>query len=229
MAITQRVALYTSDPDLTQSLRVAVEPLGFTIEQRGYYCALVCERADEVCRVIVDWVVADRAGLEVCRDLRLRSSLRDVPILVLVGSNSISDKLDAMSAGANRIVIRTGKLGTVAMQLRRFVEGHGETGCRGDPIAMGDIEFDVANQIARRCGRILDLAPSELLLLQYFLCSKGSLVSRAELTEWLRSSGADVSERSINMYVVRLRKALSRVRQSDPIQTVRGRGYQLVI
>ena len=92
-------------------------------------------------------------------------------------------------------------------------------------LTLGDIDLDRDTRRVRRSGREIHLGPTEFRLLEYFMEKPGRVFTRAQLLDSVWGMSAEIDERTVDVHVGRLRKALIRGREKDPIRTVRGSGY----
>jgi two-component system phosphate regulon response regulator PhoB len=92
-------------------------------------------------------------------------------------------------------------------------------------LSMGDIDLDRDTRRVRRSGREIHLGPTEFRLLEHLMEKPGRVFSRAQLLDRVWGMSAEIDERTVDVHVGRLRKALIRGREKDPIRTVRGSGY----
>ena len=96
-----------------------------------------------------------------------------------------------------------------------------------DAIELGDIVLDRRAKRVHRAGRELHLGPTEFRMLEYLMERKGRVFTRGQLLDAVWGQDTDIDERTVDVHVGRLRKALSRGAEKDPIRTVRGAGYGL--
>jgi two-component system phosphate regulon response regulator PhoB len=94
-----------------------------------------------------------------------------------------------------------------------------------DTLKAGDIQLDRRNRRVTRCARDIDLSPTEFRLLEHLMQAPGRVYSRAQLLDAVWGRDVYIDERTVDVHVGRLRKAIVRAREQDPIRTVRGMGY----
>src|SRR3954471_944385 len=97
----------------------------------------------------------------------------------------------------------------------------------GDMLSFGELKVDRGRRRVSRAGREIDLGPTEYRLLEYFMERPGRVFSREQLLNGVWGSDVYIDERTVDVHVGRLRKALNRGREADPIRTVRGAGYAI--
>jgi two-component system phosphate regulon response regulator PhoB len=174
--------------------------------------------------VILDWMLPGVSGLEICRRLRARENCRDIPVIMLTARGEESERVRGLSVGADDYVVKPFStpelMARVRARLRR---------ARPERVAskllIGDIDLDRDTRRVRRSGREIHLGPTEFRLLEYFMEKPGRVFTRAQLLDNIWGMTAEIDERTVDVHVGRLRKALIRGREKDPIRTVRGAGY----
>jgi two-component system phosphate regulon response regulator PhoB len=176
--------------------------------------------------VILDWMLPGVSGLEICRRLRARYDSRDIPVIMLTARCEESERVRGLSVGADDYVVKPFSTLEVMARVDALLR-------RSRPervasrLTAGDIDLDLDRETRRvnRAGREIHLGPIEFRLLEYLLEKPGRLVTRAQLVQSVWGGSAEIDERTVDVQVGRLRKALIRGREKDPIRTVRGVGY----
>jgi two-component system phosphate regulon response regulator PhoB len=182
------------------------------------------ERAPDL--VILDWMIEGVSGIEVCRRLRRRPATANVPIIMLTARGEEADRIRGLETGADDYVTKPFSprelIARVAAVLRRV-----RPALAGEELTCGDIVMDLSAHRVRRGGNTIALGPTEFRLLRHFLEHPGRVFSRARLLDAVWSHDADIDERTVDVFVRRLRKALNEGGLADPIRTVRSEGYAL--
>lgn len=174
--------------------------------------------------VILDWMLPGVSGLEICRRLRAQDDTKTIPIIMLTARGDESDRVRGLSVGADDYVVKPFSAPELIARVRALLR-------RSRPervaarLAAGDIDLDRETRRARRGGREVHLGPTEFRLLEYLMEKPGRVFSRAQLLDSVWGLSAEIDERTVDVHVGRLRKALVRGREKDPIRTVRGMGY----
>ncbi|MCC3245600.1 phosphate regulon transcriptional regulator PhoB [Methylocystis sp. WRRC1] len=174
--------------------------------------------------VILDWMLPGVSGLEICRRLRAREACRDMPIIMLTARGEESERVRGLSVGADDYVVKPFSTPELMARVRALLRR-----ARPERVAsklrLGDIDLDRDTHRVRRSGREIHLGPTEYRLLEYFMEKPGRVFTRAQLLDSVWGMSAEIDERTVDVHVGRLRKALIRGREKDPIRTVRGAGY----
>ncbi|MFL5137930.1 MAG: phosphate regulon transcriptional regulator PhoB [Microvirga sp.] len=220
-----RVLIVEDETALVELLRYNLEQAGFrvTVAHDGEE-ALASVREDTPDLVLLDWMLPLMSGIEVCRQLRRQTATANLPIIMLTARGEEGDRVRGLATGADDYITKPFSvpelLARVRALLRRTKPAH-----VAHLLAAGDIELDRETRRVRRGGRELHLGPTEFKLLEFLMQSPGRVFSRDQLLDGVWGRGVYVDERTVDVHVGRLRKALNRARRPDPIRTVRGAGY----
>jgi two-component system phosphate regulon response regulator PhoB len=174
--------------------------------------------------VILDWMLPGVSGLEICRRLRSRDAARDMPIIMLTARGEESERVRGLSVGADDYVVKPFSTPELMARVRALLR-RARPERVASKLSMGDIDLDRDTRRVRRSGREIHLGPTEFRLLEHLMEKPGRVFSRAQLLDRVWGMSAEIDERTVDVHVGRLRKALIRGREKDPIRTVRGSGY----
>src|ERR1700674_1572022 len=221
------VLVVEDESALSTLLRYNLEREGYRVfEARDGEEALIL--ADEVKPdlVVLDWMLPQLSGLEICRRLRGRGDMRNVPIVMLTARGEESDRIRGLDTGADDYMTKpfamTELLARLRAVLRRIRPSLAE-----DVVSVGDIEMDRGAHRVRRAGVEVHLGPTEYKLLDHLIQHPGRVFSREQLLDAVWGSDVYVEARTVDVHVGRLRKALNIEGVNDPIRTVRSAGYSL--
>ena len=172
----------------------------------------------------VDWVLTECSGLELCRRLRADARTADAHITMVLETCDAEDKRRALAAGADDYMVgpvdRTSVLDRV---LALGPRGAVDTGARA--LTLGPYHIDLLALQARYDDRPLALRPNEFRLLRFFAENADRVLSRGELIDGLGKQEPSIDERTVDVWIGRLRRALRDVGAGDPIRTIRTLGY----
>jgi two-component system phosphate regulon response regulator PhoB len=221
------ILIVEDEEALTLLLRYNLEAAGYDVESvaRGDEADLrLRESTPDL--VILDWMLPGVSGIELCRRLRSRPETRQLPIVMLTARGEESERVRGLSTGADDYVVKPFSvpelLARVAALLRRASPER-----VADVLGFGDIAIDREKKRVTRGGRPIDLGPTEYRLLEFLMERPGRVFSREQLLDGVWGSDIYIDERTVDVHVGRLRKALNRGDEVDPIRTVRGSGYAL--
>lgn len=172
----------------------------------------------------VDWVLPDMSGLELCRRLRCDPVTTTAHITVVLEEDDLEDRKRALRTGADDYIV--GPLTRTAL-LDRVLSGHtvehGEA--NGRKVSLGDLTIDIPAFQARWQGKAIALMPNEFRLLRYFVEHPGRVFTRVQLISALGKQEPAIDERTVDVWIGRLRRALKAVGAGNPLRTVRSLGY----
>jgi two-component system phosphate regulon response regulator PhoB len=174
--------------------------------------------------VFVDWVMDDLAGLEMCRRLRADPRTSEAHITMVLEQDEVEDRRRALKAGADDYVVgpldRTAVLDRVlALQSRQ------QDRYATQRFVHGDLMIDVAALQARWKGEPIILRPNEFRLLRYFAENPNQVLSREDLINGLGKREPPIDDRTVDVWVGRLRRAIKAAGGGNPLRTVRSMGY----
>lgn len=172
----------------------------------------------------VDWVMDDLAGLEMCRRLRADPRTNEAHITMVLEEDDPEDRRRALKAGADDYVI--GPLGRTAV-LDRVLAVQSRTGehYATSKVKRGDLMIDMAALQARWDGEPITLRPNEFRLLRFFAENPNRVLTRDELINGLGKREPPIDERTVDVWIGRLRRAIKSAGGGNPLRTVRSMGY----
>jgi two-component system phosphate regulon response regulator PhoB len=219
---------------LVEDDRALVELIDFHLRKAGYETkqtasgeeALLLVRESAPDLVLLDWMIEDISGIEVCRQLRRMPQTKQVPIIMMTARGEETDKIRGLDTGADDYITKPFSpkemLARVGAVLRRS-----RPALAGGTLVFEDVEMDVETHRVRRGGRPIHLTPSEFRLLRHFLESPRRVFTREGLLDNVWSEGAELELRTVDVQIRRIRKALNEGGKPDLIRTVRSAGYAL--
>ncbi len=210
------------------------ELLRYNLEAEGYNVEIIDRGDDAELRLretvpdllLLDWMLPGLSGIELCRRLRLRSETETLPIIMLTARSEESERVRGLSTGADDFVVKPFSVPELMARVKAILR-------RSSPqkisalLKAGDIELDRETRRAYRNGREMRLGPTEYKLLEFLMSAPGRVFSREQLLDGVWGHDNYVDERTVDVHIGRLRRAVCRGREKDPIRTVRGAGYSL--
>ena len=172
----------------------------------------------------VDWVLPEMSGLEACRRLRCDRATSDAHITMILEDNDPEVRRRALRSGADDYMM--GPIDRNALLDRVLSSNLQEREpASSRPLQTGDLEIDVAAFRARWKGKPIDLRPNEFRLLRYFVEHPGHVFTREQLISALGKQEPPIDERTVDVWIGRLRRALRSAGAGNPLRTVRSLGY----
>ena len=176
--------------------------------------------------IVLDWMMPQLSGIEVCRRLKSNSKTRQIPVIMLSARAEEVDRVRGLETGADDYVVKPYSvielMARVKAHLRRI-----RAAAVGDRLEYGDIMLDPETHKVFRSQSELKLGPTEFRLLSTFMEKPGRVWSRDQLLDRVWGRDIYVDTRTVDVHVGRLRKALCQHGGDDPLRTVRGAGYAL--
>lgn len=174
--------------------------------------------------IFIDWVLPEMSGLELCRRLRADPLTAHAHVTMVLEEDNLEDRKRALRMGADDYMV--GPLARTALLDRVLGANIGDQDNAGiRVVAQGDLTVDVAAFQARWQGKAIPLMPNELRLLRYFIEHPGRVFSRGQLIAALGKQEPPVDERTVDVWIGRLRRALKSAGAGNPLRTVRSLGY----
>jgi two-component system phosphate regulon response regulator PhoB len=227
--LTPYVLVVEDEDALATLLQYNLEKEGYTVGLAGdgeEALTQVDERLPDV--VVLDWMLPKVSGIEVCRRLRAQSKTRNLPIVMLTARGEESDRVRGLDTGADDYLVKPFAMSELTARLRAVLRRL-RPGLAEDRVRHGDIVIDRVAHRVKRAEREVHLGPTEFRLLDYFMQHPGRVFSREQLLDAVWGSDVYVETRTVDVHVGRLRKALNRDDEFDPIRTVRSAGYALEV
>lgn len=220
-----RVLIVEDEEPLTLLLRYNLEAEGYEVDavSRGDEADLhMREQVPDL--VLLDWMLPGLSGIELCRRIRARRETERLPVIMLTARGEEGDRIRGLATGADDYIVKPFSvpelLARVRALLRRSKPAH-----IANLLVAGDLELDRETHRVRRAGKELHLGPTEFRLLEFLMQSPGRVYTREQLLDAVWGNDVYIDERTVDVHIGRLRKALNRPRMPDPIRTVRGAGY----
>ncbi len=209
-----------------------VELLRYNLETAGHAVrsAMTGSTAEEALTeerfdlVVLDWMLPEISGIELCRRIRQRPETRNLPVLMLTARGEEADRIRGLSTGADDYVVKPFSINEVLARVKALLR-RSAPDLVADLLSFGDVELDRAAHRVKRGARDLRLGPTEFKLVLYMMENRGRVLTRQQLIDGVWGRDGEIDERTVDVHIGRLRKALVRDDESDPIRTVRGGGY----
>jgi two-component system phosphate regulon response regulator PhoB len=224
--MTQKRILVVEDEDAIRDMLV------FNLERAGYEVlpsadgreariAITDRRPD---LVLMDWMLPDISGLELTRQLKRDANTREIPVIMVTARVEEDDRVAGLDGGADDYLVKPFSsrelMARIRAQLRRLPGGEGETA------VVGELRLDTASHRVSVGEAEISLGPTEYRLLDFFMHHPDRVYSRPQLLDRVWGGNVYVEERTVDVHIRRLRKALGPYGYDRLVQTVRGAGYR---
>lgn len=220
-----RILVVEDEDALVVLLRYNLEAAGYQVTNtdRG-------DEADLLLReslpdlVLLDWMLPGLSGLELCRRLRQRPETQRLPIILLTARGAEDERVRGLATGADDYIIKPFSVPELLARVSALLR-------RASPekvaslLQAGDLALDKTSHRVKRGPDDLHLGPTEYKILEFLMERPGRVFSRAQLLDFVWGDDSEIDERTVDVHVGRLRKAINEGDERDPIRTVRGAGY----
>jgi two-component system phosphate regulon response regulator PhoB len=222
----KQILIVEDERPIREMIAFGLKRAGFEVREaedsRSARSAVADRRPD---LMLVDWMLPDTSGLELTRAIKREKETRDLPIIMLTARAAEVDKVAGLDGGADDYLTKPFSprelLARVNALLRR-AGGHDS----GEAVTIGKLELDRAGHRVSVAGIAVALGPTEYRLLEFFMLHPDRVYSREQLLDRVWGGNVYVEERTIDVHIRRLRKALEDHACDQYIQTVRGAGYR---
>ncbi len=223
--MSAKILVVEDEQDLAEMLTYNLEAEGYVVRQTdAAEMAEVLIAEEEPDLIVLDWMLPQISGIELCRRLRSRVDTQHIPILMLTARGDESDRIRGLSTGADDYVVKPFSLPEMLARIKAILRRAAPERV-ADVLEFKDVLLDRAAHQVKRGQRDVRLGPTEFRLLEFMMESTGRVLSRSQLLDGVWGRNAYVDERTVDVHIGRLRKALVRGREADLIRTVRGAGY----
>jgi two-component system phosphate regulon response regulator PhoB len=210
------------------------EVLTYNLEAEGFQ-VIVAHSGDEALLlvqeetpdlILLDWILPNVSGIEVCRQVKARPETRGIPVIMLSARSEELDRVRGLETGADDYVVKPYSVAELMARLRTQLR-RTRPASLGERLVFGDILLDAGEHRVYRAGQPVQLGPTEFRLLSTLMEKPGRVWSREQLLDRVWGRDIYVDTRTVDVHIGRLRKALMRHGGPDPVRTVRGAGYSL--
>jgi DNA-binding response OmpR family regulator len=219
----KKIVLIEDDADLYSLIQYNLEKEGFTMAgaQTGKGAIDLCRR-ERPDLIILDIMLPDSDGLEICRAIRNHSELAPIPVIFLTARASETDRIVGLELGANDYIVKPFFIRELIARIKIHF--------RGQPPATkilrsGDLELDRARCRVHLNGGEVTLTATEFRLLEFLMSRPGVVFSREQLLDAVWGHDRAVTDRTVDVYILRLRQKIEAAEESTFIRSVRGFGY----
>lgn len=219
------ILIVDDEPDIRELIRFSLEEAGFRVLEAAH--------ADEARRqlneppdlILLDWMLPGRSGLELAAQLKQSGRTRDIPIIMISARGEEEDRIKGLDTGADDYISKPFSpremIARVNAVLRRSRSERD-----ADDIEIGGLRMDNIGHRVSADGQPINIAPTEYRLLHFFMTHADRAFSRSQLLDQVWGDQVYVEERTVDVHVRRLRKALEQTGHQHLLQTVRGVGYR---
>jgi two-component system phosphate regulon response regulator PhoB len=222
----QIILVVDDEPAIREMLCMALEAASFSViqaENAQQAHAQIIDRHPNL--VLLDWMMPGTSGLELLRRLRRDPLTETTPVIMLTAKAEEGGKVVGLDSGADDYVAKPFSprelIARIKAVLRRVARDEIQ-----EPIEVGELMFDPIGHRVSIAGAEINLGPTEYRLLQFFLTHQERVYSRDQILDYVWGGNVYLDERTVDVHIRRLRKAISVAGYDNYVQTVRGAGYR---
>jgi two-component system, OmpR family, phosphate regulon response regulator PhoB len=220
-----RILIVEDEEPLVLLLRYNLQAEGYVVDSAGNGEEAELKLAEEIPDLVVlDWMIPTVSGIELCRRLRANPDTAKLPIIMLTARGEEAERVRGLATGADDYIVKPFSVLELVARIRALLRRTAPERI-ASTLRAGDIELDRERCRVQRARREVALSPTEFKLLEFFIERPGRVFSREQLLDAVWGREIYIDERTVDANVRRLRKALVRQGEPDPIRTVRGLGY----
>lgn len=223
------IVVVEDEPAIRELIGVNLERAGYGVVHAGdAESAIGIIREVQPDLVLIDWMLPRMSGEALARQLRQNDRTRDLPLIMLTARSGESDKLAGLEAGADDYVTKPFSPRELVARIAAVLRGR-PSRAADDPVEIAGLRLETHTRRVYGHGRPLALGPIEFRLLRFFMTHRERVYSRAQILGQVWSGHAIVEDRTIDVHIRRLRKALEPSGHDRLVETVRGSGYRFSI
>ena len=222
----KHILLVEDEAAIREMVELALSRAGF--ETRAVPDAAQAERAIEQERpdlILLDWMLPGVSGLDFARKLRRGESTRDIPVIMLTAKGEEGDRLSGFDAGADDYIVKPFSVKELTARIRAVLKRTTPAG-DDDPIEIGGLRLDPVSHRITAWGEAVRTGPTEFRMLHFFMSHPERVFTRGQLLDRIWGRNVYIEERTIDVHIRRLRKALAEHGCDRLVQTVHGTGYR---
>ena len=215
--------------------KAILDMIHFALKQAGMkpktasnaYEALVSinERRPDI--ILMDWMMPGVSGVELIRRLRKDPNTEDIPIIMLTARVTEDDKVTGLESGADDYLVKPFSPRELMARIKAVLRRSSPEDDQGQLI-VGSLQMDTLSRRVLSDGQEIHLGPTDYRLLEFFMAHPGRVYSRSQLLDLVWGANVYLEERTVDVHIRRLRKALESAGVSEYLQTARGHGYRFV-
>jgi len=220
------ILLVDDEMAIRTMLCVALEAAGYNVlqaENAQQAHAIIIDRSPDL--VLLDWMMPGTTGLELLRRLKRDELTEKIPVIMLTAKAEEDSKISGLDAGADDYIAKPFSPRELISRVKAVLRRIGRDELKA-PICVGEMVFDPVGHRVTIANDPIDLGPTEYRLLQFFLTHQERVYSRDQILDYVWGGNVYLDERTVDVHIRRLRKAISVAGHENYVQTVRGAGYR---
>lgn len=222
-----KIIIVEDEDDIVTLLQYNLEREGFSVvsETNGGR-ALDVVAAEHPDLILLDWMLPEKSGIDICRSIRESNDLRNIPIIMLTARGEEADKIEGLSIGADDYMTKPFSIPELIARIRALLRRAQPSPSKG-VLEFEDVKMDLATCRVTRSNRFVHLGPTEFRLLQFLMEKPRHVFPREVLLKEVWGADIHVELRTVDVHIRRLRKAMNDGGEKDLIRTIRAAGYSI--
>ena len=176
--------------------------------------------------ILLDWMLPDIAGTEICKFVRSKKDLKNIPIIMLTAKGEEEDLLSGFDMGCDDYITKPFSPAELIARIKALLR-RANTDSNNSVLTYGNIKMDTGTHRVYCCDQEAKLGPREYRILEFLMRNPGRVYSRQQILDSVWGTNVYVTDRTIDVHIRRLRKALSSTEECKVIRTIRSSGYSL--
>jgi|TARA_B100001093_G_C26515809_1_gene879560 two-component system phosphate regulon response regulator PhoB len=177
--------------------------------------------------LLLDWMLPDLSGIEICKSIRKNTSFKNLPVIMLTAKGEEEDKIKGLDSGADDYLTKPFSYNELLARIKAILR-RSDPKTVSDTLEFNDLRLDRLEKRVFRDSIEIKLGPTEFRLLEFFLINPKRVFSRDQILENVWPNNINVETRTIDVHVRRLRKSININNNKELIRTVRSSGYSLI-
>ncbi len=227
--MTGKTVVLIAEDEVSQA-----EVLKYNLEAAGFEVRLSINGADALSQIeenrpdflVLDWMLPEVSGIEICRRLRRIDENKDLPIIMVTARGEEEDRIRALEVGADDYMVKPYSPGELVARINAVLRRTSPS-LVGEKLEFSDLVLDLVSRKVKRNGESLHLGPKEFKILQALMERPGRVLSRRQIIDLAWGQNIYIEDRTIDVHIRRLRSTLGGDGLPNLIRTVRGFGYSL--
>ena len=225
---SKKVLVVDDEPSIREMLRLALEISDFDfVEAQDIHEAhrIIADDAPDM--VLLDWMLPGGSGIELLRRLKKGGATQSLPVIMLTAKTHEDNVIQGLELGADDYITKPFAPKELIARIRALLR-RASSDQAGTVLTVGDLVLEIDSRRVLLENKPLEMGPTEFKLLHFFMANPERAYSRTQLLDRVWGTNVHVEERTVDVHIRRLRKALQTVNSAyaDLIQTVRGTGYR---
>lgn len=220
------ILIVDDEPDIREVMRFALEEAGFRTLEAGHADdarKLLTNEGPDL--LLLDWMLPGRSGLELAQQLKQSAKTRGLPVIMVSARGEEEDRVRGLDTGSDDYITKPFSPRELVARVHAVLR-RAKAAELADDIEVAGLHIDNVSHRVSAGGRAIEIAPTEYRLLHFFMTHADRAFSRSQLLDQVWGDQVYVEERTVDVHVRRLRKALEESGHDRLLQTVRGVGYR---